>query len=750
MYSNREQPDNIERGAIRFEESGNREGKKRIVITTRPNENDKTGEITLDHQQSIVFKGFLHSWLTQITHVFHNPPNKTHLKIHGGTICHHNAEAPNYPSGILTAQTEATFNGPIGDQQEVQLNPTQALVPIPAYDGPVPQLDWCEHCLSKAEGLGILQAQDTEALPPGNPHPPCPECGKRLQIYENAMGLLQIRHTDNNSDCPLTGSGMNIDIKRQAEEAQIIEVIEEILGIDTLTGIPAPVKPDHQLQPPEELPADLEINLNHDPNIHIQYYLLCDADNAYDPETLIELDHPAFESKVALRFSEVVDILDSDVPIADVVPSTTQPNKKEEIQTEDNNGGSESQPSKIPDSQTLPGFSNLINQIKHPDQEESNHGCGVEPYPEISETELERSLAPLPTTSAISNGGMYSPEEVSKRVEEYTTEDNTVNPDKIDVKRTSAFTFSSLGTSDPKSRHYHQRILNPQKGVIEKAFTALDLPSEGHCTIFGGYTGEFARAIGEYGYTISFTDPIEAWVDRARSYPSVDRARQLKYSDIPANEFKQADLIASFECYHPVEASLGRTLYNLLRATYAPNGLVFATSKETIQQMENQHGSIQQFRSRWQSITDIYQDLTLRYTDKENIRFWHLSPGDPSPDNTGHIERTIDRLTILELVKLAAAKQKGVTIDSIDEPNAKIMELAKGLEEQIDLTDANVGELFEAHPVCQHGDDTLYRSLGRIGKIYQSENNVGSVLPNDVIHINGIAYRLPKQALKLI
>lgn len=65
-------------------------------------------------------------------------------------------------------------------------------------------------------------------------------------------------------------------------------------------------------------------------------------------------------------------------------------------------------------------------------------------------------------------------------------------------------------------RHYSQLETSFEENTIRSLLEKLQIPiPHTRVTIFGGYTGQFAKCLKNLGMKVIFTDPLQEWVDNA-------------------------------------------------------------------------------------------------------------------------------------------------------------------------------------------------------------------------------------------
>jgi len=134
------------------------------------------------------------------------------------------------------------------------------------------------------------------------------------------------------------------------------------------------------------------------------------------------------------------------------------------------------------------------------------------------------------------------------------------------------------------SRHYNQMGMDFDIKKVSSLFKKLAIKPDPKkvVTIFGGYTGEYAEALRQLGFTVIFTDPMEHYVEKAKA--NGFEAYCVVAEALPSELIERSTLISTFECPHPFFHSNNRA-FTALRLLTAPEGIVMAMSKATKTQM---------------------------------------------------------------------------------------------------------------------------------------------------------------------
>lgn len=157
----------------------------------------------------------------------------------------------------------------------------------------------------------------------------------------------------------------------------------------------------------------------------------------------------------------------------------------------------------------------------------------------------DRNLPPLKKTS---NDSSQVKEAYSREmVEEY-----------LDDSERFAEKFAS------PTHHYHQASKEwGDQETVQELIDRFDIDPEGKtATVFGGFTGEFAKALQFCGFEVIFTDPLSEWVEEARN-AGMEAHVELAET-LPAEIMNRTEVFATFECYHPFGGD-ANAVYNMLR-----------------------------------------------------------------------------------------------------------------------------------------------------------------------------------------
>lgn len=188
-----------------------------------------------------------------------------------------------------------------------------------------------------------------------------------------------------------------------------------------------------------------------------------------------------------------------------------------------------------------------------------------------------------------------------------------------------------LDSKIPDMAHHYNQARSEWGGTAEvkTLLRRLD-PASDELTVavFGGFTGEFARALRGAGHEVIFTDPIAGWVDRAEA--DGFEAYQCSAETVPTDVLTRTDLFATFECYFPFTEPISQSLYTSLRLLTAPYGILIAESsrtRETLVERGNDIDGVHQlelFRPRL--------EVERRHWEVGNLRaFQYLQPNNRWP-----------------------------------------------------------------------------------------------------------------------
>lgn len=168
-------------------------------------------------------------------------------------------------------------------------------------------------------------------------------------------------------------------------------------------------------------------------------------------------------------------------------------------------------------------------------------------------------------------------------------------------------------------RHYRQLEVSFDNGRMGELLRRLQVSTKISTLVFGGYTGQFARALRDSGMKVIFTDPLEEWVNKAKE--SGFEAYRYSAEEIPGDLLDRIQLAATFECYFPIGSE---RVYNILRLLTREYGLLFAESKQTRIELQGASGMKFMF-------LPYYKVYSIRrvYREKGDLRMYHYSATNP-------------------------------------------------------------------------------------------------------------------------
>lgn len=172
-------------------------------------------------------------------------------------------------------------------------------------------------------------------------------------------------------------------------------------------------------------------------------------------------------------------------------------------------------------------------------------------------------------------------------------------------------------------RHYSQLVTD--FSALEKLLERLGInPNNLTITVFGGYTGELARALRKLGARVIFTDPIRAYVNRAREDGFC--AHRCCLENMPPHLLRQADLVSTFECYLPLAIPDVLSQYTVIKTLTRPLGLLFFESKRTRDEMDAEPGGgDHRIKSELSIYREVYStNITYREDRGTGLRAYHF------------------------------------------------------------------------------------------------------------------------------
>jgi len=182
-------------------------------------------------------------------------------------------------------------------------------------------------------------------------------------------------------------------------------------------------------------------------------------------------------------------------------------------------------------------------------------------------------------------------------------------------------------------RHYSQLELIFDEDEVKTLFNKLGIPIVNtHVTIFGGYTGQFAKCLRKIGMQVTFTDPLEEWVQKATD--SGFEAYKYAAEEIPRDMVKRTDLFATFECYKPfVDSSV--SIYTTLRFLTSKHGILFAESKRTRNELKKEEGARAMLKYSFRGFSKFYLIKRI-FREHGDLRLYHFC----SEENSKKIIKT--------------------------------------------------------------------------------------------------------------
>lgn len=178
------------------------------------------------------------------------------------------------------------------------------------------------------------------------------------------------------------------------------------------------------------------------------------------------------------------------------------------------------------------------------------------------------------------------------------------------------------------SRHYNQRFTDwGDSETITTLLSRFDIdPAENTMVVIGGFTGEYANALKEAGVEVIFTDSSEEWTSRAET--QFDEVHTAAGEAIDRSVLMRCTAVTTFECYHPLNDS-DFDRQTMLRYLTVPDGLLFAESKATADEIsEESDKKVQTLMTSWSAWSDVY-DTTVRYRETDGLRIYqHYLPSD--------------------------------------------------------------------------------------------------------------------------
>ena len=170
-------------------------------------------------------------------------------------------------------------------------------------------------------------------------------------------------------------------------------------------------------------------------------------------------------------------------------------------------------------------------------------------------------------------------------------------------------------------RHYSQLEMSFEESTIKSLLYKLHIPTlHTRVTIFGGYTGQFAKCLRNLGMKVIFTDPLEEWVQNAIN--SGFEAYSYSAGQIPQDIVKRTDLFATFECYPALATEIA--IYNVSRFLTSEYGILFGESKNTRDEMDKEEGKLARLKNSFLPYFKVYS-IERSYKEKGPLRLYHFS-----------------------------------------------------------------------------------------------------------------------------
>ena len=169
-------------------------------------------------------------------------------------------------------------------------------------------------------------------------------------------------------------------------------------------------------------------------------------------------------------------------------------------------------------------------------------------------------------------------------------------------------------------RHFSQLEVSFEEETIKILLERLQIPNiETTVSIFGGYTGQFAKCLRNVGMNVIFTDPLEEWVQDARA--SGFEAYRYSAAQIPKEIIVRTDLFATFECYPALGES---SIYTVLRFLATRFGILFVESERTKTEIEKEEErKLAQLKNSFLQYSKVYSAERL-FKERADLRFYHF------------------------------------------------------------------------------------------------------------------------------
>ncbi len=173
-------------------------------------------------------------------------------------------------------------------------------------------------------------------------------------------------------------------------------------------------------------------------------------------------------------------------------------------------------------------------------------------------------------------------------------------------------------------RHYNQIVTQFNDSVIRFALSKFKIPIETRVTIYGGFTGQFAKSLMKVGMRVIFTDPMDEWVEQAKE--AGFESFKFSVQEMPQELVERTDLFASFECY-PDLIGESEFYFPIMRFLTVQYGILFAESKGTVTSMRKEDPRISQelgtFRRWFRPLYRVY-GIQLKAVKTKHLNFYHL------------------------------------------------------------------------------------------------------------------------------
>lgn len=241
-------------------------------------------------------------------------------------------------------------------------------------------------------------------------------------------------------------------------------------------------------------------------------------------------------------------------------------------------------------------------------------------------------------------------------------------------------------------RHYSQLELSFDDNLVKKLLHKLDIPiSSTVATIFGGYTGQFAKCLRSVGMRVVFTDPLVEWVEKAVS----EEFEAYKYAaeDIPKDLIERSDLFATFECYRPF-VDPRTSIYTVLRFLTSKHGILFAESKRTTNEIIEEEGAQAMLKFGFLPYKKAYA-IKRAFREEGELRFYHFCASEK-------VRETIE--TDCKVIKAvydnipSEARLDGKTIASLaDKIGLNQEELSHSLQRALSLYQLRIPRAFRIY-----------------------------------------------------